>query len=196
MLNKVLFTARTRFQPSLLRNFTTSKIKVGDKFPPAVVAVVKFDENNGFTNEIVDINEYFENKSVVLIGFPGAFTPTCMSQHIPQFIGRSNEIRQKGADEIIAMSVNDPFVTTAFAEILSGRDKLSFIADGNGELTSALGLDMDLTPVQLGPIRSKRFTMIVKNNVITAINSEDGAMFTEKSCAARILDSITPLKHI
>jgi glutaredoxin/glutathione-dependent peroxiredoxin len=94
------------------------------------------------------------------------------------------------------MSVNDPFVVTAFAELLGGRDRVSFIADGNGELTSALGLDMDLTPVQLGPIRSKRFTMIVKNNNITQINAEDGAMLTEKSCPTKILDQITPLKHI
>ena len=63
--------------------------------------------------------------------------------------------------------MNDPFVITAFAELLGGRDKINFIADGNGELTQALGLDMDLTAVQLGPIRSKRFTMIVKNNIIT-----------------------------
>lgn len=70
------------------RTFSTqpTPLKVGDKFPSAVVAVVKFEENEGFTNEIVDINEYFENKNVVLIGYPGAFTPTCMGQHIPQFI--------------------------------------------------------------------------------------------------------------
>lgn len=144
----------------------------------------------------MDINEYFENKNIVLIGFPGAFTPTCMMQHIPQFIQKADELKAKGADEVIAMSVNDPFVTIAFAELLGGRNKVNFIADGNGELTQALGMDMDLTPVQLGPIRSKRFTMIVKNNSVTQVNSEEGAQFTEKSCAAKILDQITPLKHI
>ena len=142
-------------------------VKVGDRFPAAVVAIVKFEDQAGFSNEIVDINEYFENKNVVVVGYPGAFTPTCMSQQIPQFIGRAEDIRAKGADEIVALSVNDPFVITAFAELLGGRDKINFIADGNGELTQALGLDMDLTAVQLGPIRSKRFTMIVKNNIIT-----------------------------
>lgn len=132
-----------------MRCFSTATppVKVGDKFPPAVVAIVKFEPEQGFTNEIVDINEYFENKNIVLIGYPGAFTPTCMSQQIPQFIGRADELRAKGADEVIAMSVNDPFVVTAFAELLGGRDKLNFIADGNGELSQALGLDMDLTAV-------------------------------------------------
>jgi peroxiredoxin len=58
-------------------------VKTGDKFPPAVVALVKYEAGEGFSNEIVDINEYFENKNIVLIGFPGAFTPTCMMQQIP-----------------------------------------------------------------------------------------------------------------
>ena len=114
---------------------TKQVVKVGDKFPSAIVAVVKFEPESGFTNEVVDINEYFENKNIVLVGYPGAFTPTCMSQQIPQFIGRSDEIKAKGADEIVALSVNDPFVVTAFAELLAGRDKVTFIADGNGELT-------------------------------------------------------------
>ena len=176
----------------LLRHFSTSdkQVQIGDKFPSAVVAIVKYDAQDGFTNEIVDINEYFENKNIVLIGYPGAFTPTCMSQHIPQFIAKADEIKVKGADEIVAMSVNDPFVVTAFAELLGGRDRVTYIADGNGELSEALGLGMDLTAVQLGPIRSKRFTMIIKNNVITQLNSENGAQFTEKSCAAKIVDQI------
>jgi len=127
-----------------LRRFA---VNVGDKFPQAVVAVVKYEGGEGFTNEIVDINEYFENKNIVLIGFPGAFTPTCMMQHIPQFIQKADELKAKGADEVIAMSVNDPFVTIAFAELLGGITKVNFIADGNGELTQALGMDMDLTPV-------------------------------------------------
>lgn len=136
---------------SSLRFFSNTEtkqvVKVGEKFPSAIVAVVKFEPESGFTNEVVDINEYFENKNIVLVGYPGAFTPTCMSQQIPQFIGRSDEIKAKGADEIVALSVNDPFVVTAFAELLAGRDKVTFIADGNGELTQALGYDMDLTAV-------------------------------------------------
>ena len=181
-----LFLKHTRsLYPTPLRHFS---LKAGDKFPQAVVAVVKYDPELGFSNEIVDINEYFENKNVVLIGYPGAFTPTCMSQHIPQFITEADAIKLKGADEIIALSVNDPFVVTAFAELLGGRERINYLADGNGELTKALGYDFDLTSVQLGPIRSKRFTMIVKNNMITEVNAESGAQMTEVSCAPRILE--------
>ena len=62
------------------------------------------------------------------------------------------------------MSVNDPFVVTAFAEKLDGNDHVNYMADGNGDWTKALGLDFDLSAVQLGNVRSKRFSMIVKNN--------------------------------
>lgn len=134
---RVLMAAKKGNSLRFFSNIETNKqpVKVGDKFPSAIVAVVKFEPESGFTNEVVDINEYFENKNIVLVGYPGAFTPTCMSQQIPQFIGRSDEIKAKGADEIVAVSVNDPFVVTAFAELLAGRDKVTFIADGNGELT-------------------------------------------------------------
>jgi peroxiredoxin len=86
------------------------------------------------------------------------------------------------------MSVNDPFVVSAFGEYLGGKHLINYIADGNGEFTKALGFDMDLTPVQLGPVRCKRFSMIVKNNRIIDINSEEGAQMTELSDVRRILE--------
>lgn len=81
MLSNLLFKSRIASRPYLasgaLRYFGATPAKVGDKFPQAVVAVVRFEPDEGFTNEIVDINEYFENKNVILVGYPGAFTPTC-----------------------------------------------------------------------------------------------------------------------
>ena len=88
------------------------------------------------------------------------------------------------------MSVNDPFVMSAFAEMMGGREQVNFVADGNGELTKALGLDLDLSPVMLGPIRAKRFTMIIKNNVIQELNVENGAMMTEKTCANKVMSQL------
>mmetsp|Transcript_33545 Transcript_33545/g.24192 ORF Transcript_33545/g.24192 Transcript_33545/m.24192 type:complete len:88 (-) Transcript_33545:395-658(-) len=61
-------------------------VKVGDKIPSSLVSVVKFDQEKGYVNEIVDVQDYFENKNIVLVGYPGAFTPTCMATHIPAFI--------------------------------------------------------------------------------------------------------------
>ena len=127
---------------------------MGDKIPSALVAVVKYDDQKGFQQETVETTDYFTNKNIVLIGYPGAFTPTCMKDHIPENVGLAETMLKQGADEILALSVNDPFVVTAFAELLGGKHLINFMADGNGEFTSALNYGMDLTSVQLGPIRT------------------------------------------
>ena len=102
------------------------------------------EDDETFSNEIIDTQEYFDNKNVILLGYPGAFLPTCMTQFIPSYIQMASQLKSKGADEIVAMSVNDPFVVSAFAEYLGGGTHINYIADGNGEFTKALGLDMDL----------------------------------------------------
>src|SRR4051812_24822462 len=61
-------------------------VKIGDKIPSSLVCIVKYEEGQGYINEIVDTAEYFENKNIVLVGYPGAFTPTCMKQHLPSYI--------------------------------------------------------------------------------------------------------------
>ena len=88
------------------------------------------------------------------------------------------------------MSVNDPFVVTAFASKLGGGQHINYIADGNGEFTKALGLDFDLSAVQLGPIRMKRCSLVVKNNSLIEVNNEDGAAYTETSAPSTILTQL------
>ena len=178
---------QTSMLPFMQRNFT---VKVGDAVPSAAVSVVKHD-GEAWKNEIVDTTDYFANKTVVVVGYPGAFTPTCMAQHIPGYIESAEAIKTGGADEIIAMSVNDPFVVTAFAEKLEGKQLVNYMADGNGEFTKALGLDFDLSAVQLGAVRAKRFSMIVKNNSVVQFNNEDGPKATEISDAKTIVGQIS-----
>lgn len=84
------------------------------------------------------------------------------------------------------MSVNDAFVTTAFAESLEGGQHVNFIADGNGDLTKALGLDLDLSKAFLGT-RCKRFSMSLKQNRVVQLNNENGPQMTEVSSCAYIL---------
>ena len=82
---------------------------------------------------------------MALVGYPGAFTPTCMATHIPEYIGLAESIKAAGADEIIALSVNDPFVVTAFADSLGSKGLINYMADGNGEFTKELDLEIDLS---------------------------------------------------
>ena len=109
--------------------------------------------------------------------------------HIPEYIEEAEKIKAGGADEIIAMSVNDPFVMTAFAERLGGKHLINFAADGNGEFTQALGVDMDLSVAQLG-MRSKRFSAVIKRNTFIEFNNEESPKMTEKSQACTIVNQI------
>ena len=112
---------------------------------------------------MIDTAEYFANRNVVLVGFPGCFTPTCTATHIPEYIQSAEEIKSRGADEIVCMSLNDPFVVKAFAAHLGGKQHVNYLADGNGEFTKALGLDLDLSAAMLST-RNKRFSMIIKSS--------------------------------
>ena len=173
-------------QPSpTMRMFAT--IAKGANVPSALASVVRHDAESGFSSEIVDMAEYCQGKKVCIVGYPGAFTPTCMATHVPDFIAKAKQIKAAGVDEILALAVNDPFVITAFAEKLGGKGLISYVADGNGEFTKALGLEFDLSVAQLGDNRTKRCSMIVKDGLVLEFNNEDGPGLTEVSGADRII---------
>ena len=109
-----------------------------------------------------------------------------MATHIPEYIKNAQSIKQSGTDEIVAMSVNDPFVVAAFAEKLGGKHLVNFIAEGNGDFTKALGLNLDLSAAQLG-VRGKRMSMIIKSGRVITFNNEDGPKLTEVSSCSTIL---------
>lgn len=186
--NKLASSMMTFNRNVMMRSFAT--VVSGDKIPSAVVSVVKHDGENGFQSEIVDAAEYLQGKRVVIVGYPGAFTPTCMATHVPDFIAKAEAIKAAGCDEILALSVNDPFVVTAFAEKLGGKTMINYVADGNGELTKALGLELDLSVAQLGDNRTKRCSMLVSQGQVLQMNNEDGPALTEISGADRILQQL------
>merc|ERR1712113_629233 len=107
------------------------------------------------------------------------------------YIENATKIKSGGADEILCMSVNDPFVVTAFAEKLGGKQHVNYMADGNGEFTKAIGTDLDLSAAILSNLRSKRFSMIIKNNTVVHFNNEDGPKATEISDATTIVGQIS-----
>jgi len=126
----------------------------------------------------VNIKDLCKDKKVIVIGVPGAFTPNCSKTHLPGYVAQAEEIRKKGIDEIICISVNDPFVMSAWGENQKATGKVRMLADTNGELTHALELEIDLkTP--LGSIRSKRFAALFENGVCKIMEvEEDGTGLT------------------
>jgi peroxiredoxin len=112
-------------------------IKVGDLIPNATLTVMTDDGPGPVTS-----SDLFGGKKVVLFSVPGAFTPTCSAKHLPGFINHADEILARGVDTIACMSVNDVFVMNAWG-ISAGANKISMLADGNGEFARALGLELD-----------------------------------------------------
>ena len=121
----------------------------------------------------VSVSEISSGKKMVLFAVPGAFTPTCSVQHLPGFVERNKDLKDKGVDIVACVSVNDPFVMKAWGEDRNVGEDALMLSDGNGEFTSAIGLEMDGSGFGLGT-RSQRYAMIIEDGVVSALNVESG----------------------
>lgn len=145
-------------------------IQMGDKIPSVTL---KHFNDDGMQE--IKTDDIFSGKKVVLFAVPGAFTPTCHNKHLPGFIEHADALKGKGVDEIVCMAVNDPFVMRAWGSQTGAEAKMTMLPDGNGELTRAMGLQMDGSGFSLGE-RSKRFAMIVEDGTVTAIGIDDSGV--------------------
>jgi peroxiredoxin len=150
-------------------------IKVGDKIPSATLMQMK---DGG--PKPVKTDDLFAGKKVVVFALPGAFTPTCSAKHLPGFVQNADALKAKGINAIACVSVNDAFVMGAWGDQQKVGDKVMMLADGNGDLTRALGLEMDGSRFGMGK-RSQRFAMIVDNGVVRQLNVEEPGAFAVSS---------------
>lgn len=150
-------------------------IKVGDKLPQATFNTPTNDGPKPLTTDDV-----FAGKTVALFAVPGAFTPTCSAKHMPGFVQEAAAIRAKGVDTIACVSVNDVFVMKAWGEDQKVGDDILLLADGSGNFTRDIGLEMDANRFGMGT-RSQRYSMIVKDGVVTELNVEAGGEFRVSS---------------
>jgi peroxiredoxin len=141
-------------------------IKVGDRLPNATFRTI---EDGKMAPRTTD--DIFKGKRVVLIGVPGAFTPTCHRNHVPGFVAKADSIRAKNVDTIAVTAVNDHWVMHNWAEASGGAGKMLFLADNNADFARAIGLDFDAA-AGLGGVRSKRYAMLVEDGVVKVLNIE------------------------
>jgi peroxiredoxin (alkyl hydroperoxide reductase subunit C) len=153
-------------------------IKVGDKLPSLTLTIPTAEGPRA-----LDTAEFFAGKTVVLFALPGAFTPTCSAKHLPGFVEKADELKAKGVDAILCLSVNDVFVMDAWGKDQKVGDKVTLVADGVGEFTKAVGLEFDLTSRGLG-LRSQRYALIAKDGVVTWLAVEEGGGFAVSSAEA------------
>jgi glutaredoxin/glutathione-dependent peroxiredoxin len=121
----------------------------------------------------VQTGDVLGSGKVVLFAVPGAFTPTCSDYHLPSYLVRNDELKAKGVDAVVCVSVNDPFVMEAWGEQHQVGDRVTMLADGNGAFTKAVGLEMDGSAFGLGT-RSQRYAMVIDDGRVTALHVEPG----------------------
>jgi peroxiredoxin len=162
-------------------------IKVGDSLPAATLMEYSEVEGGGCSlgPNPVDVIKASAGKTIALFGLPGAFTPTCSAQHVPGYLQKYAELKAAGVDEIWCVSVNDAFVMGAWARDQKSAGKVRMLADGDAAFAKATGLTLDLTGKGLG-LRSNRYSMLVKNGKVAALNIEGPGKF-EVSDAATLL---------
>ena len=149
-------------------------IKVGDKLPEGSFTVM----NDGV--KTISTDELFAGKKVVLFAVPGAFTPTCSAQHLPGYLHNYQDLKDKGVDTIACMSVNDVFVMNAWGADQNVGERVMMLADGNGDYTKALGLELDASGFGMGQ-RSQRFALVAEDGKVTALHIEDAGEFRVSS---------------
>ncbi|MBT3993065.1 MAG: peroxiredoxin [Gammaproteobacteria bacterium] len=150
-------------------------ISVGDRIPEINLTTM--------TNEgpvPVSFSDLFQNKRVALFAVPGAFTPTCSQEHLPGFVNLAQQLSDKGIDTVACVSVNDVFVMDAWGKNQGADGKVLMLADGNGEFTAALGLELDASGFGMGT-RSQRFSLVANDGVVEILNVEEGG-FEVSSC--------------
>jgi len=153
-------------------------IKVGDKIPSVTLMRMGPDGPSAVSSD-----DIFAGKKVAFFGVPGAFTPTCSAKHVPGFLANADTLKAKGVDAIVCTSVNDVFVMDAWAKDQNTGDKVEMVADGDAAFTKAAGLELDLTGKGLG-LRNERFSMIVEDGVVKALNIDPAGAFEETSAEA------------
>ena len=157
-------------------------IQVGDKIPSANLT------HMGDGIESISTDDLCAGKKVVIFAVPGAFTPTCSAQHLPGFSQHMDDFKAKGVDTVACMAVNDVFVMDAWGKSQSVPEDLLMLADGNGEFTRALGLELDGTGFGMG-MRSQRFALVVDDGTLSQVLVEAPGEF-KVSSAEYVLENL------
>ncbi len=158
-------------------------IKAGDRMPSGSFKTIGKDGMQDITTD-----QLFRGRKVVLFSVPGAFTPTCDAKHLPGYVQHADALRAKGVDTIACMAVNDAFVMNAWGKASGVSDKVLMLADGNGDYTRALGLELDARGFGMGH-RGQRFAIIVDDGIAKHVNIEAPGKF-EVSAAEYVLGQV------
>ena len=155
-------------------------IKVGDRVPSVTLRYLSAEGVKAVPSE-----EFFKGRKVVVFGLPGAYTRTCSSRHLPGYVQHAEKLREKGIDAVACLSVNDAFVMGAWGKEHGAGEKVTMLGDGSAEFTTAIGLELDRVKEGMG-LRSQRYSMVVEDGVVTALNVEKPGEYAVSSAEAML----------
>ena len=158
-------------------------IEVGEAVPSATLKHLTPDGIKDF-----DLADLFDGKKVILFGVPGAYTPVCSTKHLPGYVAEAENLKADGVSAIACISVNDPFVMSAWGEQYGADGKVLMLSDTGANFTRSLGLSLDLSDIGLGE-RSQRYSMIVENGIVSTINVEKSIFDHDASAASSLTSS-------
>ena len=166
-------------------------VKIGDRLPDGKLAEsTEFDPVAGcsINPKEVGVADALKGKKVVIIGVPGAFTPTCTAKHLPGYVKGFEKLKAKGVDEIWCVATNDAFVMAAWGRDQKAAGKVRMLGDGNAAWARSLGLEFDLTGRNMG-IRMQRFSLLAEDGMVKQLNVESPGKF-------EVSDADTMLKRL
>lgn len=142
---------------------------IGDQIPDVTLYLATDEGPKGVSSK-----ELMGSGTKVVFAVPGAFTPICAEQHVPDFLNNLDALKAKGVDEVICLAVNDAFVMGSWSKASGAAGKINMVSDGNAEFTKAIGQDFDLAALGLS-VRSHRYAMLLQDGVVKALNVDEGA---------------------
>ncbi len=155
-------------------------LKVGDKVPSVTL---RYLTPEGMKE--VSSDEFFRGRKVALFAVPGAYTRTCSQRHLPSYVNNAAALKAKGIEEIACLSVNDAFVMNAWGKEHGADGKVVMLGDGSADFTKAVGLDLDRISAGMG-IRSQRYSILVEDGVVKALNVEPSGEYGVSSAEAML----------
>ena len=159
-------------------------ISVGDRLPDATFMTLTEDGPKEIKGA-----DLFTGKRVILFAVPGAFTPTCHKNHLPGYLEKMDDLKAKGIDAVACVAVNDMFVMDAWAKSTGADGKIVFLSDGSADFTKAIGMELDASGFGMG-LRSKRYSMLVEDGVVKAINVEENPTEADVSGAPAMVEAL------
>lgn len=141
-------------------------ISMGDRVPDVQLMIMNTGEP-----ECVQTGALLGRGNAVLFAVPGAFTPVCSDFHLPGFVRRVYDLKARGISTIACVSVNDPYVMSAWGKAAGVNGDILMLADPDAVFTTAMGMDIDASEDGLGT-RSQRYAAVLKDGRIHELRVE------------------------